>query len=87
MGTDLVESGSFYSETTAKVWIKEVAAEEIKMMDTAPVVRQGLLQQPVRDRDDDWFLLLDVVSRKMSFVPPGINPLHMFSKQAFLIFV
>ncbi|TNN02458.1 hypothetical protein fugu_009945 [Takifugu bimaculatus] len=39
-------------------------------METAPVVRQEILQQPVRDRDDDWFVLLDVASRKLSFVPP-----------------
>eukprot|EP00066_Takifugu_rubripes_P014794 XP_011604060.1 PREDICTED: uncharacterized protein LOC101066037 isoform X4 [Takifugu rubripes] len=69
-GTDPVESDGFLSDTTAKEWIKEVAAAEVKIMETAPVVRQEILQQPVRDRDDDWFVLLDVASRKLSFVPP-----------------
>lgn len=56
-------------------------------METAPVVRQEILQQPVRDRDDDWFVLLDVVSRKLSFVPPGITLLPLCLKQPFLTFV
>lgn len=32
---------------------------------------QPKIMQPERDRDDDWFLLLDVVSRETSDVPPG----------------
>lgn len=28
-------------------------------------------QKPVRERDDDWFLLLDVVSKETPYVPPG----------------
>lgn len=75
---DLVEAESVFSETTAKEWFKGAAAEEIKIMDAAPVVLQEILQQPVRQREDDWFVLLDGVSRQTSFVPPGIALLHLF---------
>lgn len=33
--------------------------------------------QPVRDRDDDWFLLLDVVPRETTYVPPGTRCLEI----------
>lgn len=32
---------------------------------------------PVRDRDDDWFLLLDVVPRETTYVPPGTRCLEI----------
>lgn len=34
--------------------------------------------QPERERDDDWFLLLDVVSRETSDVPPGTHRVFFF---------
>lgn len=55
-------------------------------MDTTPVVCPETLQQPVRDRDDDWFVLLDVASRKLSFVPPGSTLLHLCFKAAIFDF-
>lgn len=29
------------------------------------------ISSPVRERDDDWFLLLDLVPTEAAFVPPG----------------
>lgn len=34
-----------------------------------------MLSQSVREIDDDWFLLLDVPTRELQFVPPGIADL------------
>lgn len=76
--TDLVEEESFFSVETIT---KEVAAEEIKVMDAVPTVLQEILQQPVREQDDDWFVLLDVAPRQTPFVLPGIALLHSFSKR------
>lgn len=36
-----------------------------------------IVEQPVRDRDDDWFLLLDVVPRETTYVPPGTRCLEI----------
>lgn len=38
---------------------------------------QQKVSQPVRERDDDWFLLLDVVPRETSYVPPGTHSHQM----------
>ena len=37
--------------------------------------------QPVREMEDDWFVLLDVIPREPSYVPPGITMLRMAPKQ------
>ncbi|XP_044063520.1 uncharacterized protein LOC122881404 isoform X14 [Siniperca chuatsi] len=49
--------------------IREVVAEERKITEEAPRHLQEIPQQPVTERDD-WFVLLDVVSRETSYVPP-----------------
>lgn len=79
-GADLVEEERFFSvETIAKEFTNQVAAEEIKVMDAVPTVLQQILQQPLRERYDDWFVLLDVAPRQ-TFVLPGIALLHLFFK-------
>lgn len=57
--------------------MNEVGAEKINITFAAPVVLQEFLQQPMRERDEDWFVLLDVVPRT-SLVPGGIALLHSF---------
>lgn len=32
------------------------------------------------ERDEDWFVLLDVIPRQTSYVPPGIVPMRCFLK-------
>ena len=55
--------------------IREVVAiEEQKIIEEAPTQLQDIPQQPVTDREDDWFVLLDVVPRDTSYVPPGKIP-------------
>ncbi|XP_029360050.1 titin homolog isoform X2 [Echeneis naucrates] len=50
--------------------IREVVIEERKITHEAPRYPQEIQLQPVADRDDDWFVLLDVVPRETSYVPP-----------------
>ncbi|XP_031154802.2 uncharacterized protein LOC116049367 isoform X6 [Sander lucioperca] len=50
--------------------IREVVSEERKIIEEAPRHLQEIPQQPVTNRDDDWFVLLDVVPRKRPYVPP-----------------
>ncbi|XP_034731199.1 uncharacterized protein LOC117946871 isoform X6 [Etheostoma cragini] len=50
--------------------IREAVSEERKLIEEAPRHLQVIPQQPVTNRDDDWFVLLDVVPRKMPYVPP-----------------
>lgn len=57
---------------------KEVVVEEIVVQKTdkklpKQIIPEQKISQPVRERDDDWFLLLDVVPRETSFVPPGTH--------------
>lgn len=79
-GKDQLEAESFVSvvQTAAVEEIREVVSEERKITEEAPRHLQVIPQQPVRDRDDDWFMFLDVVPRQTSYVPPGrvgMNPL------------
>ncbi|KAK9513643.1 hypothetical protein VZT92_027159 [Zoarces viviparus] len=50
--------------------VREVVAEETKTVEEAPRHLQEMPQQPLPDRDDDWFVLLDVVPREAAYVPP-----------------
>lgn len=36
------------------------------------IIPEQKISQPVSEREDDWFVLLDVAARETSFVPPGI---------------
>ncbi|XP_078109293.1 uncharacterized protein LOC144519766 isoform X4 [Sander vitreus] len=49
---------------------REVVSEERKIIEEVPRHLQEIPQQPVTNRDDDWFVLLDVVPRKRPYVPP-----------------
>lgn len=47
-----------------------VTEENLKQRDVKP-------PKPLRERDDDWFLLLDVVPKDVSFVAPGTSTIHL----------
>ncbi|XP_035020391.2 uncharacterized protein LOC118114199 isoform X4 [Hippoglossus stenolepis] len=68
---DPMEAESFVSVvgTAADEEIKVVVVEERKIIEEAPTL-QEIAQRPVTDREDDWFVLLDVVPRETSYVPP-----------------
>ncbi|XP_071372176.1 uncharacterized protein [Centroberyx affinis] len=57
-------------DVTADEERREVIVEEIKIREEEPRYLQEISRQPVRERDDDWFVLLDVVPRETSYVPP-----------------
>lgn len=62
---------------------KEVVVEEIvvqkeeKKLPKQIIPVQQKISLPVREIDDDWFLLLDVVPRETAYVPPGTRRLLM----------
>lgn len=64
------ESFVAVAATATQEDIEEVVSEEKMMMDAEPR-RPLALRQPVLDRDDDWFVLLDAVPRETPYVPPG----------------
>ncbi|KAM4601150.1 uncharacterized protein ACJ7VT_020965 isoform 2-T2 [Polymixia lowei] len=49
---------------------REVIVEEVKIGQQEPWRLPEIPPQPTRERDDDWFVLLDVVPREASSVPP-----------------
>lgn len=53
--------------------VEKVVVEERQITQEPPRYLQEIPQQPVADRDDDWFVLLDVLLRKTAYVPPGIG--------------
>uniref|UniRef100_A0AAQ4PS56 Protein 4.1 n=1 Tax=Gasterosteus aculeatus aculeatus TaxID=481459 RepID=A0AAQ4PS56_GASAC len=63
------ESFVAVAATATQEDIEEVVSEEKMMMDAEPR-RPLALRQPVLDRDDDWFVLLDAVPRETPYVPP-----------------
>ena len=50
---------------------KTVVVEEIVVQKAER--EQQEISQTVTQRDDDWYLLLDVVLRKTAYVPPGTH--------------
>ncbi|XP_061144297.1 uncharacterized protein LOC133160560 isoform X2 [Syngnathus typhle] len=50
--------------------IREVQIEEAEISEEAPTYRREIQQQSVKERDDDRFVLLDVVSKESTFVAP-----------------
>ncbi|XP_028280977.1 uncharacterized protein LOC114448296 isoform X4 [Parambassis ranga] len=68
MGRVQVDEESFVSAEDKES--KEVIVEVRKVINETPRPLQGPPQQPVTDRDDDWFVLLDVLPRETSYVPP-----------------
>lgn len=57
---------------------------EVKIIEQKPalVVLEQISQQPaqpLRERDDDWFVLLDAVREETIIVPPGIRLVALFA--------
>jgi len=52
---------------------EKVVVEQRQAIEEAPRSLGEIPQQSVTDRDDDWFVLLDVFPRKTTYVPPGIS--------------
>ncbi|XP_040901230.1 uncharacterized protein LOC121186532 isoform X15 [Toxotes jaculatrix] len=69
---DQMEAESFVSVVGAAAdkEVREVVVEERKIIEEAPRRLQEIPPQPVTARDDDWFVLLDVVPRETAYVPP-----------------
>jgi len=81
---DQMEAESFVSVAGAAAHeIREVAVEERKIIEEAPRRPQEILLQPMTDRDDDWFVLLDVVPRETSYVPPGTAAIPCTASQLY----
>lgn len=85
------EAESFVSgvETAAVEEIREAVAEERKIIEAAPERPQEIPLQSAAGREDDWFVLLDVVPQETSYVPPGIATILcaaalLYQKEAFV---
>nr|XP_033496144.1 uncharacterized protein LOC117265653 isoform X2 [Epinephelus lanceolatus] len=61
------------AQTATEEEIREAVAEERTIIEEAPRYLQEIPQQPVINRDDDWFVLLDVVPREAPYVPPAVT--------------
>lgn len=61
------------AETKALASRSEVIVEEMREDEKLPeqITTEQRTFQSFRDRDDDWFLLLDVVPRETAYIPPG----------------
>lgn len=57
--------------TAVKEEIREVVSEERKRIEELPRHLQEFPQHPETHREDDCFVLLKVVPRETSYVPPG----------------
>ncbi|XP_076016727.1 uncharacterized protein LOC143008737 isoform X3 [Genypterus blacodes] len=72
--------------TTAEE-MRKVVVEESEIREKLPTQLREIPQQPVRRREDDWFVLLDAAPRETSYVPPvavvervQVSPEVRFSK-------
>lgn len=63
-------------EMTTVEWRERRVEAVVEDADMKQVLREKqvvVLPQGEREREDHWFVLLDVPTRKSSFVPPGID--------------
>ncbi|XP_068507900.1 uncharacterized protein [Syngnathus scovelli] len=67
---DQTEAESLVSVVEKDEEIREVQIEEAEISEEAPTYGREIQQQSVKERDDDWFVLLDVVSKESTFVAP-----------------
>lgn len=68
---------------------KEVVIEEVvvrKVDKKFPTLIISERKVSLRERDDDWFVLLDVVRREPSFVPRGIDNCQLWLQAYFVLF-
>lgn len=68
-------------QVSKKVQIFAVA-EAVTVESRREIVTEENLKQkedvkPLRERDDDWFLLLEVVPKVESYVAPGTSIIHL----------
>ncbi|XP_077430721.1 uncharacterized protein LOC144057263 isoform X3 [Vanacampus margaritifer] len=68
---DKIEAESSFSMVEKREEIREVQLEKTERREEAPPYLQKIQQQPVKEQDDDWFVLLDVVSKETSYVAPA----------------
>lgn len=69
------------TETRQEVIVEEITVQkgEVKRQ----ITPQQQISPPVTERDDDWFVLLNVVPREVSYSPPGIHVLLNFFSTIF----
>ncbi|KAM8868819.1 uncharacterized protein AB9W97_016473 isoform 7-T9 [Spinachia spinachia] len=67
------ENAESVAATAAEEDPREVVAEERKIIEKAPRYLQEVPQRPPPDREDDWFVLLDVVPRASSYGPAVLS--------------
>ena len=65
-------------EKTTRDEREEITVALVQNIEMENMFKYGAKAQPnllLKDREDDWFVLLDVGSRAPSAVPPGIAPI------------
>ena len=64
-------------ESRKEVVIEEIMVQKEEKKVPKQIIPEQQISQPVAERDDDWFLVLDVVPKETSFVPPGTHIFHI----------
>lgn len=64
-------------ESRMEVVVEETVVQREDMKLPKQIILEQTLSQSVRERDDDWFLLQDVVPRETAYVPPGTHSLQI----------
>ncbi|XP_054636954.1 uncharacterized protein LOC129184736 [Dunckerocampus dactyliophorus] len=67
---DTIEAESLVSVVEMYKEIREVPLEERERREEPPRHLQEIRQHVVKERDDDWFVLLDVVPKETTYVQP-----------------
>lgn len=64
-------------ESRMEVVVEGIVVQKEDMKLPKPIILERKLSQSVIKRDDDWFLLLDVVPRETTYIPPGTHSLQI----------
>lgn len=65
-------------ESRMEVVVEETVVQKEDVKLPKQIILEQQLSQSVINRDDDWFLLLDVVPKETTYVPPGTHS-HLIS--------
>ncbi|KAF7665728.1 hypothetical protein LDENG_00132620 [Lucifuga dentata] len=64
-------------ESRQEIVVEEIVVQKEDMRLPKQIVPELKISQPVTERDDDWFVLLDVVPRETPYVPPAAVVEHI----------
>lgn len=70
---ETISTETVIAESRREVVVEQIMIQKKEKEIPKQIILQQKVSQPVRQRDDDWYVLLDVAPKEAVYVPPGTN--------------